>query len=203
MALPPLGISISISGDISTLNATGVRPPAVVEHNLGFAANRLAAGYALLLLKQVPGIDDFVFGGTTLRSGGKLGLPGRSAAEDAARIAVDDRMRSEHGAAGYLSLKQAAIGRASVYGAERLVKIMPKTAHDPSLSSYDQYPMGGGFLQWKLTVPKPFFVAMHVDADGMATTPTLALQIVHGKPMDIYENKARLIRYLETVVPPA
>jgi hypothetical protein len=204
MASLSVGGSISITGDISTLNVTGARPPALVERSLGFAAGRLAAGYWLLLLKQVPGIDDFIFGGTTLRSGGKLGLPGKSAAEDAARISVDAQMREEYGPADYLAHKKGAIGRSGfVYGPNRLMKIIPETSHDSNLASFDQYPMGGGHLQWKLIVPKPFFVAMRVRPDGMATTPTMDVQLVHGAPMDLYANRSKLIRYLETVTPPA
>jgi hypothetical protein len=204
VAVLELGGSFPISGDISTLNATGARAPALVERSLGFAAGRLAAGYWLLLLKQVPGIDDFIFGGTTLRSGGKLGLPGKSDAEDEARMTVDAQMRADYGPAGYLAHKKDAIGRSGfVYGPNRLMKIIPNTPHDSNLSSHDQYPMGGGSLQWKLVVPRPFFVAMRVAPDGLATTPTMSVQLLHGKPMDLYDNRARLIRYLETVIPPA
>jgi hypothetical protein len=196
------GASLSVTGDISTLNVTGVRPAGDVERNLGFAPGRLSAGYSLLLLKQAPGIDDFIFGGTTLRSGGKLGLPGKSVAEDDARRSVDAQMREEYGASGYLALKKTVLATSgSVSGARRLVKIIPVTRHDPTLSSNDQYPMGGGHLQWKLIVAKPFFVAMQVDACGLATTLAIKAQIVRGTPMELYANRSKLIRYLETLIP--
>jgi hypothetical protein len=80
-----VGATGSFSGHVTTLNWIGPRPPADIERNLGYGPGRLSSGYWVLLLVQGLTPGDFEFDGTTLRSGGKLGLPGDTVAEDAAR----------------------------------------------------------------------------------------------------------------------
>ncbi len=202
MSRPPLsvGLNLSCSGDITTLNWIGVRPAASVEASLGFEAGRLAAGYWLLLLKEPLSPGDFELSGTTLRSGGKVGLPRSSAEEDALRQTVAERIRAERGADGYELLKAATLrSSGAIVGPTRLAKCLPVTPHDPGLAPDQQYPMGGGGLQWTIREghERGFLVAMHVDAQGVATTSQHRLALADDSPVQLYENRRTLIRYLE------
>lgn len=98
-----VGTTGRYSGDITKLNAIGgPRPPADIERMLGYRSGRLARGYYLLLLTQPLGVDDFDFAGTTLRSGGREGLPAATINADSTRRHVSDRMRQEQGDLEYL-----------------------------------------------------------------------------------------------------
>jgi len=195
---PIVGSLFTTTGDITTLNWIGVRPRESVERSLGFAPGRLAAGYWLLLLKNSLAAGDFEFGGTTLRSGGKEGLPGKTAQEEAARIKVAERIREERGEDGYNHLKAWALRTSGVIiGPNRLAKVLPVTAHDASLTSAEQYPMGGGGLQWNLKNPRDFLTAMFVDANGLATAPGFSLQLANAPFQTLLDNRTALIRYLE------
>jgi hypothetical protein len=56
-----------------------------------------------------------------------------------------------------------------------------------------QYPMGGGGLQWTLVRPCRFLVAMSVDANGIARIPGYSTNLGESVP---YEERAKLARYL-------
>jgi hypothetical protein len=123
----------------------------------------------VLLLKQHLQPADFKFSGITLRSGGRLGLPGDTAVADRARQHVSDVIMNERGAPGYRDLQGKTPPLITAKGPDRIVKVIPVTGHSESMAPSDQYPMGGGGLQWTLIKPCDFLVAMSVDENGIAS----------------------------------
>ncbi len=191
-----VGMQQSFHGNVTTLNWIGAREAALIERNLGYHAGRLAQGYWIVLLKTMLTVADFEFDGTTLRSGGKLGLPQGNPSAEAARKRVHDQIIAERGQAGYQALQQHALGTARISGPNRIAKVIPATGHNPAMGNDLQYPMGGGGLQWKIVPPgKPFLVAMHVDGKGIAHIPGASLDLGPKAP---YENRAKVARYLES-----
>jgi hypothetical protein len=192
-----VGTTEKLYGNVTTLNWIGPRPPREIERNLGYGAGRLSAGYWVVLLKQSLTPLDFEFDGITLRSGGRLGLPGQTASQDAMRVRVHDQAIAQHGTAGYEEMQRRALQTVKLAGAERIAKVVPVTRHADDMPPASQYPPGGGGLQWAIKKARPctFLVAMHVDATGIATTPTFAASVADGAP---YDGRARLMRYLET-----
>ncbi|MBN9673465.1 hypothetical protein [Roseibium aggregatum] len=187
-------------GNISQLRAIILADYRATEANLGFHAGRLSNGFKLLLLKSPPRPDDFEFQGTTLRSGGRFGLPAATYAEDAKREAVHDSIMSERGAAGYRALQEHVLGVSSFTGPDRFVKVMPDTRHDGAMSPADQYPMGGGFLQWDLKKPGlPFLYAANFRPDGTVITEKETFQLNSGKFLADYPQRQKLQKFLQTV----
>ena len=182
-----------ISGNITTLQ--WIKPGFEEEtaKGLGYHPTRLSQGYWVLLLTRLPQPHEFEFDGLTLRSGGKLGLPGKTQAEDDARRRVHDDIIRSRGKTGYTNLQQTTLKNISVKGAARLVKVIPDLPHDDKMPPNQQYPMGGGGLQWKLLKPGlPFLAAARVEGDGTAHIP--------GKTLDAkgsYDDRATLRRYLQ------
>lgn len=192
-----VGEKVTLTGDVTKLGANGAKAPQGVEDMLGFGRGRLSRGYYICLLAEALTPGDFEMSGTTLRSGGKLGLPRATAEEDDRRSRVSSQIRYEYGDDGYDGLKMAALNRVTATGADRLVKFVPVTRHAPGLSPADQYPMGGGSLQWTLLPPgKLFYVAAFVDALGMAETAAFKASVA---PDAAYDNRAKLARYLADV----
>ena len=197
--MPAVGTLVQLSGDVTTLNWIGPRPPRNVEINLGFAPGRLAAGYWIALLKDPLLPDDFAFGGTTLRSGGRLGLPAANAADDALRPRVHDQIVAQYGTNGYRQLQQKALAIAAISGPNRIAKLLPVTPHDAQLAPSLQYPMGGGGLQWTIdrAHKKNFLIALHVDPNGLADAGSFTVSLADNQPFQqLYDARARVARYL-------
>jgi hypothetical protein len=74
-----------VPGTITTLQWIKPGVERRTEDALGFNANRLAAGYWILFLKTLPDEKAFEFDGTTMRSGGREGLPAKSWGIDQSR----------------------------------------------------------------------------------------------------------------------
>jgi len=189
----------AVYGNISQLKAVILADYRATEANVGFHAGRLSNGFKLLLLKSPPRPQDFEFQGTTLRSGGRYGLPAATDAEDAKRAAVHDGILKERGAAGYEALQKHVLGTSSFTGPDRLVKILPDTRHDSAMSPADQYPAGGGFLQWDLKKPGlPFLYAALFHGDGSVETVQGTFQLNTGNFLADYPQRAKLQKYLQT-----
>jgi hypothetical protein len=163
-----LGHPASLTGDVTQNRWVGARSARALEESLGYGRGRLSAGWTVLLLKQKLEPADFKFSGITLRSGGRLGLPAGTTAADRARQHVSDGIKSERGDAGYLDLQSKILTSITDKGPDRIVKVIPVTPHSDSMAPSDQYPMGGGGLQWTLIRPCNFLVAMSVDENGIA-----------------------------------
>lgn len=184
-------------GNVTTLEWINAKPAADVEKSLGYGVGRLSAGYFLLLLVETLKPEDFEFDGITLRSGGRLGKPADTSAADALRPKVHDQIMAERGADGYRKLQESALREVAINGPRRIAKVVPVTDHDDDMAPSKQYPMGGGGLQWRLKNKKNFFVAMFVDKDGTATVPGFSVSFTKGIPHQIYDAKAKVVRYLQ------
>jgi hypothetical protein len=190
-----LGETVSLGGDVTTLQ--WIKPGIELETCLarGYRIDRLSGGYQIAVLRQMPVPDDFIFSGTTLRSGGRLGLPKSDPDSDRQRRHVHDEMVKERGAEAVRQMRRAALSMISLQGAQRLVKVLPEIRDDPLMSPSEQYPMGGGGLQWTLVRPLDFLIAVQVYPDGTVRSKGFTLNLKLGG----YDARARLRRYLEQV----
>lgn len=196
--MPTLGALEGYSGNVTTLIWIGPRSAADIEERLGYGAGRLAKGYWIILLKQRLTSGDFEFDGTTLNSGGRLGLPGATRAADDARRRIHANMLTEYGAAGYTKLQENALRSVEYSGTNRIAKVLPVTRHDATMSPALQYPMGGGGLQWWLKNKVDFLVACFVNDRFVAETPSFRVDLMEPHGSRRYENRARLMNYLAT-----
>jgi hypothetical protein len=195
-----------IWGYITQLNALILASPDRTAANLGFHAQRLDAGFKILVLKRLPQTSQFQFDGTTMRSGGRDGLPAASQKDDAKRGRVHDSIKKERGISGYADLQKAVLRDMKTTGPKRLVKVIPNTAHDQNMGPDKQYPMGGGFLQWTLVWPGiPFFCAAEVGPGDVAKIPARGkipkrvLNLNTGNFLADYPQRAALQTYLQSV----
>lgn len=188
-----------IWGDITQLNALILASSVRTAANLGFHAHRLDAGFKILVLKRLPQTSEFQFGGNTLRSGGRYGMPAASQTADATRGRVHDSIEAERGSSGYADLQKTVLRDMQTTGPKRLVKVIPNTAHDPNMDPDKQYPIGGGFLQWTLLKPGiSFFCAAEVGAGGVAKIPGRVLNLDTGNFRADYPQRAALQTYLQS-----
>jgi hypothetical protein len=176
-----LGQQVILSGNVTTLQWIKPGHEAETEAGLGFQRGRLAQGYWIVVLKQLPRPDQFTFDGTTLNSGGRLGLPVRIEAADKLRPKVHDQILARHGTAGYADLQARVLRDVRVQGEQRIAKVLPGTRHDAAMAPSVQYPAGGGGLQWSITPPgMPFLAAAEVRADGTVAIPGKVLDLRGG-----------------------
>lgn len=185
----------TIPGDVTTLQWIKPGYEAETERALGYHSGKLAQGYYVLLLTRKPQPAEFEFSGTTLRSGGKLGLPAATNAIDALRPRIHTEMQSSYGAVGYTAMQTNALKTIALKGDQRVCKVLPDLRHNPGMAPNDQYPMGGGGLQWTLKKPGlPFLVAVRVNSNGTADTPGFSVDLVKGG----YDARAKLRAYMMT-----
>jgi hypothetical protein len=188
-----LGQHVTLSGNVTTLQWIKPGYEAETEAALGFHRGRLSQGYWILLLKQLPRPDQFRFDGTTLNSGGRLGLPAATSASDVQRPKVHDQVLGQRGAAGYADLQTRTLRDIRVQGEQRIAKVLPGTRHDALMAPSAQYPAGGGGLQWSILPPGlPFLAAAEVRADGTVAIPGRVLDLASGE----YAARATLRQYL-------
>ena len=189
-----LGNTETISGDVTTLQWIKPGYEGDIERALGYHPGKLAQGYYILLLTRKPQPAEFEFSGTTLRSGGRAGLPAASDALDALRPKVHAEMQVKYGAAGYTDLQTNVLKTITIKGDQRICKVLPDLRHNPGMAPNDQYPMGGGGLQWTLKKPGiPFLVAVRVNANGTADMPMgVSVDLAKGG----YEARAKLRQYM-------
>lgn len=187
------GATLMLSGDITTLNVIWPGAEAATEAQLGFEPGRLSLGYSVALVAGALKPSDFQFGGTTMRSGGRLGLPADTTAADRARERVHDSIMEERGAAGYAALQDAVLASIPLRGPKRLAKVLPVIRNDKYAPPNVQYPMGGGALQWQLIREVPCLIAVSVSPDGIAATPDFTVDLRNGG----YEARQRLRSYMQ------
>lgn len=77
----------------------------------------------------------------------------------------------------------------AIQGDQRIARALPALRHDAAMAPADQYPMGGGGLQWAITPPGlPFLAAAEVRPDGTVAIPGQLLNLRAGG----YDAGARL-----------
>lgn len=189
-----LGEKAHLKGDITNNTWVSARSGPDLERSLGFAPGRLAEGWWILVLRQKLTPAEFIFSGLTLRSGGRAGLPAENWDAEEDRLHVHKSMLDEYGADKVARMQREALMGVQYQGPERLVKVVAVTQHTKALSPREQYPMGGGGLQWTLRVPCEFFVAVQVGRDGVARTPKFSVFLGESAA---YDDRHRLARYIE------
>jgi hypothetical protein len=188
-----LGQHVTLSGNVTTLQWIKPGAEAETEAALGFHRGRLAQGYWILLLRHLPRPDQFRFDGTTLNSGGRLGMPATTSAADLQRPSVHDQVMAQRGASGYADLQTRTLRDIRVTGEQRIAKVLPGTRHAAMMAPSDQYPAGGGGLQWSILPPGlPFLAAAEVRADGTVALPGRVIDLASGG----YAARATLRQYL-------
>lgn len=191
------GAIVHLAGSVTTLRAVCWFSRETLENNLGYHRGRLAKGWSILLLKQPLTANDFEFGGTLLRSDGRLGLPVADAVADKARPRVHDVMMHEYGRQGYRNLQETRIRSFPSTGDQRIAKLIPGIEHSAAMPPSEQYPMGAsGEGYWILDRKKqyPFLVAMTVNEHMLARVPGFSTHL--GRDMN-YDDRAKLARYLQ------
>ncbi len=158
--LPAQGTRLRAKGCITRLHFVINRPGEQLEDILGYHRGRLKQGWALLLMTEPAGPNDYVFAGHTHFSGGRIGHPNGGDA----RLSADDSLRQMLGLQGFDRMRARIAGEMTISGPERIAKIIPAIGHDDDMSAPDQYPPGGGAPQWILTAEKDFIVAAVVPA---------------------------------------
>ncbi len=188
-----LGQPVMLSGNVTTLQWIKPGYEAETEAALGFHRGRLEQGYWILLLTQMPRPDQFRFDGTTLNSGGRLGLPAATPAADSLRPKIHDQILGQRGPVGYADLQARTLRNIKLQGEHRIAKVLPGTRHDAAMAPSAQYPAGGGGLQWSISPPGlPFLAAAEVRADGTVVIPGRVLDLKSGG----YAARATLRQYL-------
>jgi len=200
-----VGDTVPLHGDVTPLVWVGPRPRLDVERNLGYRSGRLEQGYwlAVLISRLAPG--DFELSGTTLRSGGRLGAPEETTAADNRRKRVRDDIRERYGDAGYQGMKSRLAAMAALTGQDRLCKVIPVTAHAADMRPKDQYPMGGGGLQWTINKPPhtaeaksgpKFYIAAFFGPDFTVQTPHFTVSLDERQRADtLLNNRTPLMQY--------
>lgn len=116
-----------------------------LDRLIGYRAGRMADGWALLELIEMPGPDDFEFRGYSHLSGGIAAGESRTA---------EGRLRD--GGYDVAKLKRDVIAsKFRVTGPSRLVKVVPNRV----AFGGDDYPPGAGIPQWELKRDLAFRVA--------------------------------------------
>ncbi len=182
-----------LSGDVTTLNWIKSGAETTTEKNLGYRAGRFSEGYVVALLVQQLTPEDFHLSGTTLRSGGRLGLASTiSYDDDRLRPLMRETTTKERGRDGYVALQKSALGTVRLSGAERIAKVIPRSGVLPHLPPRDEFPMGGGALQWTIkdNRAREFLIALRVDPDGTATTASFGVSLAVGG----YDARQRIRR---------
>ena len=139
---PPLAAnqSILLDGFFTQVKYLKHQTYPQVERRLGLAPGRLARGWWLLFLEQMPSPADFEFMGYSHMSGGVVQghlRPGRMTAEQ-------ELVSRNYDVFG---LKQRTIRQTfSLSGPDQLAKVVPVNSPSGSMP----YPPGSGVPQWKL-----------------------------------------------------
>lgn len=158
--LPRPGEFIKARGFVTRLIFVINKSANDLEDAIGYHRGRLSKGWSLLLLKEKVAPSEIVLAGYSHFSGGRIGHPSRGGARETV----------EAHAGGFLDLgrvKQSLAESFVLEGPQRIVKVIPATAHDTAMPEPEQYPVGRGIPQWILTADKTFIVAATVRP-GMA-----------------------------------
>ncbi|MEA2838601.1 MAG: hypothetical protein QOD89_3151 [Bradyrhizobium sp.] len=148
--MPPTfspGQRVAMTGFFTKARFLRRQPASELERRLGYAPGRLAKGWWLLFLEQMPTPDDFEFMGYSYMSGG--------VSQGHVRPGPTAEQELKAGKYDVFGLKRRTILQTfRLAGPDRLAKVVPIGGESGSMP----YPPGSGFPQWKLIQPLPFRV---------------------------------------------
>jgi hypothetical protein len=191
-----------LRGDVTQLQAIAMATPLELAARLGLAPERMVRGYWICVMDYEPDDEkfmrrftrDFIYAGTTMRSGARMGVPAATEKKDKLREHSHDVIMKSYGKDGYDRAKLADLQRITSKGHSRLVNVVTFVRHIKHMSPATQYPVGGPHLQWTLTNTKPLTCAALIDGQGIAHFAGQSLPISPGSPQT---NFFKLERYLE------
>ncbi|HTA68618.1 MAG TPA: hypothetical protein VK776_10085 [Bryobacteraceae bacterium] len=122
-----VGDIVSVSGCITKEKFIAGRTLAEIEKILGFRAGRFAGGIAVVVLTELPGLQQFDLAAYSNVATHRHRTP--------AGLNID-------------KLKADAKASWATTGFERLVKVRPAVGHDEKMDPDIQYPPGQGAPQW-------------------------------------------------------
>lgn len=144
MSTLTIGTTTNLKGCVTQRGFLKGKNLSDMERLLGFSSGRLKQGAFICELLQLPAKDQFKLAGYTQVATHRTN-------EQYGKIPLDMNVV-------YKNLMQEW----STGGNKSLVKVIPVTQHNPSLSDDEQYPPGQGIPQWVLTAPLPFKVVAHL-----------------------------------------
>jgi hypothetical protein len=148
--MPPTfspGQRVAMTGFFTKARFLRQQPASELERRLGYAQGRLAKGWWLLFLEQMPTPNDFEFMGYSYMSGG--------ASQGHLRPGPTAEQELKAGKYDVFGLKRRTILQTfRLAGPDRLAKVVPIDGAGGSMP----YPPGSGFPQWRLTQPLSFRV---------------------------------------------
>jgi hypothetical protein len=152
LALLP-GQTVAMAGFFTKARFLRGQPALELERRLGYAPGRLANGWWLLFLEQMPTPNDFEFMGYSHMSGG--------VAQGHLRPGPTAEQQLKSGKFDVFGMKRRTILQAfRLSGPDRLAKVVPVADQ----SGLTPYPPGSGLPQWKLIQPLTFKVVAEVRA---------------------------------------
>lgn len=132
---------------------------AEAEKRLGYRAGRLAQGWYLCFLLEMPNVNEFEVRGYSQMSGGvaRGHLPKPPDPRNSEQRLNDDGF-------DLARIKSGLITRTfQLRGPERLAKVIPKSGEFGD----NDYPPGSGIPQWTLVAPKRFIIREFIDPGKM------------------------------------
>jgi hypothetical protein len=148
--MPPTlstGQRVPMKGFFTKARFLRQQPASELERRLGYAQGRLAKGWWLLFLEQMPTPNDFEFMGYSYMSGG--------VSQGHLRPGPTAEQELKAGKYDVFGLKRRTILQTfRLSGPDRLAKVVPVDGESGPMP----YPPGSGFPQWKLIQPLPFRV---------------------------------------------
>ena len=122
-----VGDIVTVSGCVTKDKFIAGRTLAEIEKILGFHRGRLSGGIAVVVLTELPDIEEF---------------------DLAAYSNVATHRHKTPGGLNIEKIKANAKATWTTIGFERLVKVLPALRHDPAMNPDIQYPPGYGAPQW-------------------------------------------------------
>jgi hypothetical protein len=142
----------AMKGVFTQASALRSHSPAELERRLGYAPGRLAEGWTLLFLEQMPAPEDFELIEFARMSPGPPGRLAVRAGKSAREILAES-------GGDMLDLKQKIIAeRFRLSGPDRLARVVPVSDPDGPVP----FPPGGDIVQWQLVRALSFRVAMTI-----------------------------------------
>jgi hypothetical protein len=129
-----IGAAKDVTGYVTQDKFLIGRTLAELESYLGFHKGRLARGATFVKLTRLPTDTEFELAAFSMTAAHRYAAP----------TGLD-----------ITKLKDLARSAWDLSGPNRLVKVLPGIAHDPTMADDDQYPPGQGVPQWRIKRDRP------------------------------------------------